>query len=234
MDQLRTLLAVREAGTALGAARLLGREQSSVQKQLDRMNRHFGALCGEPWCSARAQPERALHAHRRDARRARPRHVGELAGGGGRLRPAAGQPADRGLHPLHPRVPAERRGAGHRGVRGRRVELRVEHVRTRDLLDRLGSKELDLVCGSVLTQAGRDDHLDGFEVMEWRRSGLSLVTNLTEDELPGPALAARPAGAPARRLLRRADPRLPARLVRRPLPPGADHRRRDRHRPVRP
>ena len=53
MDQLRTLLAVHETGTALGAARLLGREQSSVQKQLDTMNRNF-APCAENHSSSSA------------------------------------------------------------------------------------------------------------------------------------------------------------------------------------
>ena len=48
MDQLRTLVVVHETGTALGAARALGREQASVQKQLDTMNRNFSELCGEP------------------------------------------------------------------------------------------------------------------------------------------------------------------------------------------
>src|SRR2546423_14882181 len=47
MDQLRTLLAVHEAGSPLRAARLLGREHSSVRKQLDTLNRTFQQLCGE-------------------------------------------------------------------------------------------------------------------------------------------------------------------------------------------
>lgn len=46
-DQLRTLIAVAETGSALQAARLLGREQSSVQKQLDTLNRNFQQICGE-------------------------------------------------------------------------------------------------------------------------------------------------------------------------------------------
>ena len=36
-DQLRTLVVVQEAG----AARILDREQSSVQKQIDTLNRSF-------------------------------------------------------------------------------------------------------------------------------------------------------------------------------------------------
>ena len=47
LDQLRTLLAVREAGSPLAAARILGREHSSVRKQLDTLNRTFQQLCGE-------------------------------------------------------------------------------------------------------------------------------------------------------------------------------------------
>ncbi|MFE3935254.1 hypothetical protein ACFXPJ_16080, partial [Streptomyces goshikiensis] len=46
-DQMRTLVVVHEEGPALAAARLLGREQSSVQKQLDILNRNFQALTGE-------------------------------------------------------------------------------------------------------------------------------------------------------------------------------------------
>lgn len=46
-DQMRTLVVVHEEGTALAAARLLGREQSSVQKQLDILNRNFQDLTGE-------------------------------------------------------------------------------------------------------------------------------------------------------------------------------------------
>jgi molybdenum-dependent DNA-binding transcriptional regulator ModE len=40
-DQLRTLVVVQEAGSANGAARILDREQSSVQKQIDTLNRSF-------------------------------------------------------------------------------------------------------------------------------------------------------------------------------------------------
>src|SRR5262249_10801715 len=46
-DQLRTLLLVADTGSAQQAARLLGREQSSVQKQLDTLNRNFQRMCGE-------------------------------------------------------------------------------------------------------------------------------------------------------------------------------------------
>src|SRR2546429_8089613 len=47
LDQLRTLVLVREAGSALKASHALGREQSSIQKQLDALNRQFERACGE-------------------------------------------------------------------------------------------------------------------------------------------------------------------------------------------
>jgi DNA-binding transcriptional LysR family regulator len=192
MDQLRTLLAVHEAGTALGAARLLGREQSSVQKQLDTMNRNFGALCGEPLVLKRGRSRNVLFTPTGEA-------LAKLARG-------TLQDWLDSVHGCRRRLGSRLNVGSTRYTLGfllnavelvtedfesRDVELKVEHVRTRDLLDRLGSKELDLVCGSVLTTGDGDSRLDGFEVMEWRRSGLSLVTNLAEDELPGPGLSVR-------------------------------------------
>ncbi|HUS20406.1 MAG TPA: LysR family transcriptional regulator, partial [Aeromicrobium sp.] len=47
LDQLRTLAVVHTTGTAQRAARVLGREQSSVQKQLDNLNRTATRLVGE-------------------------------------------------------------------------------------------------------------------------------------------------------------------------------------------
>lgn len=190
MDQLRTLLAVHETGTALGAARLLGREQSSVQKQLDTMNRNFGTLCGEPLVLKRGRSRNVLFTPTGES-------LAELARGtlqawqeelrdcrrrlGGRLSVGSTRYTLGFLLNAVELVTADFRSRG--------VELKVEHVRTRDLLDRLGSKELDLVCGSVLADGSRNGGLEGFEVMEWRRSGLSLVTNLGADELPDAPVA---------------------------------------------
>lgn len=47
LDQLRTLAVVHTTGTAQRAARVLGREQSSVQKQLDNLNKAAVRLVGE-------------------------------------------------------------------------------------------------------------------------------------------------------------------------------------------
>ena len=47
LDQLRTIVVVRHTGTALRAARRLGREQSSVQKQINALNDIAQRLVGE-------------------------------------------------------------------------------------------------------------------------------------------------------------------------------------------
>ena len=64
------------------------------------------------------------------------------------------------------------------------------HVRTSDLLDKLASRQVDLVCGSVLDIEGVD-RLAEYDVQEWRRSGLGLVTNLAPDRLAGPSVGTR-------------------------------------------
>ena len=198
MDQLRTLVVVHDTGTALGAARALGREQASVQKQLDTMNRNFSELCGEPLVLKQGRGKAVLFTGTGAA-------LVELARG------TLGDWLD-GIHDSRRRLgrslmvgttrltlgylaSAREQVAGEFRERG--IDLRVGHVRTRDVLAKLRAKEIDLVCGSVVTQpvdtqrdSGRETarELDAFDVMEWRRSAVSLVTNLPVGELPGPAV----------------------------------------------
>lgn len=67
------------------------------------------------------------------------------------------------------------------------MELRVEHVRTRELLTKLRGKEVDIVCGSLAIVEGGTAPAD-CEVMEWSRTGLSMLTNLSTEVLPGPTV----------------------------------------------
>ncbi|QUQ71053.1 Bacterial regulatory helix-turn-helix protein, lysR family [Kutzneria sp. CA-103260] len=174
-DQLRTLITVAETGTALAAARALGRDQSSVQKQLDTLNRNFGDLCGEPLVLKQGRGRDMLFTDTGKALVERARttlgdwldaiHECRRQLGGtltvGATRYTLGYLARAG------EVVAEEFGA-------RGIELNVVHVRTKDLLGRLLAKDVDLVCGSVVT----NNSLDAFDIMEWRRSGLALLTNL--------------------------------------------------------
>lgn len=191
MDQLRTLVLVHEVGTALGAARALGREQSSVQKQLDTLNRNFAQLCGEPLVvkqgrgknvrftdSGGAFVEIARTTLRdwldgvHEARRLRGETITV-----GTTRFTLGFLANAGEH-----VAEEFAERG--------IDLRVTHLRTRELLSALRTKQADLVCGSVLVGVRGENPLSDVDVLEWRRSGLSLVTNLPAAQLPDrPVLA---------------------------------------------
>ncbi|MGY5128678.1 LysR family transcriptional regulator [Streptomyces nigrescens] len=193
MDQLRTLIVVHEAGTALGAARRLGREQSSVQKQLDTMNRTFAALCGEELVLKQGRGRDALFTATGEALvdLAR-RTLGEWSDGVHDARRRLGRTLSVGTtrYTLGFLLDAVERVT--EDYERDDVDLKVTHVRTGDLFAKLRSKELDLVCGSVVvTEADEAELLAPYEVMEWRRSGLSLLTNLPPERLPGTSFGAR-------------------------------------------
>ena len=86
----------------------------------------------------------------------------------------------------------------------REIELNIVHVRTRDFWTQLEAKNVDLVCGSIATTPGPDPALDAYDVIEWQREDLALITNLplrelpvasvTQDRLPGIPLLAPSAG----------------------------------------
>ncbi|MEU8956819.1 LysR family transcriptional regulator [Streptomyces sp. NPDC048518] len=191
MDQLRTLLAVHESGTALAAARLLGREQSSVQKQLDTLNRTFGALCGEALVLKRGRGKDVLFTATGQAlvdlaRRTLDQWTEGIHDAGRRLGRTLSVGSTR--YTLGFLLDAVERVGEAYERRG--VDLKVTHVRTGDLFAKLQAKELDLVCGSIVVTEGQEAELDPYEIIEWRRSGLALLTNLPEDRLPGPSVTA--------------------------------------------
>ncbi|WP_030814859.1 LysR family transcriptional regulator [Streptomyces sp. NRRL S-337] len=192
MDQLRTLIVVHEAGTALGAARRLGREQSSVQKQLDTLNRTFAALCGEELVRKQGRGRDALFTATGEALVGLARRtLGEWAEGVHDARRRLGRTLSVGTtrYTLGFLLDAAERVS--EDYARENVDLKVTHVRTGDLFTKLRSTELDLVCGSVVVTEGEETELLApYEVMEWRRSGLSLLTNLPPDRLPGASLPA--------------------------------------------
>ncbi|MGP4020075.1 LysR family transcriptional regulator [Saccharopolyspora sp. 5N708] len=185
MDQLRTLILVHEAGTALAAARLLGREQSSVQKQLDTLNRNFKQLCGEPLVIKQGRGKHVLFTASGNAFVEIARDtLQDWLDGVHESRRLRGEMVTVGTtrFTLGFLVAAGEHVADEFHERG--IELRVTHLRTRELLAALRTKQADLVCGSVLISDDDQEALADFDVMEWRRSGLSLVTNLTAEQLP--------------------------------------------------
>lgn len=189
LDQLRTLLVVRETGAALPAARALNREQSSVAKQLDTLNRIFRAVAGESLVVKQGRGQDMLFTP-----------TGQ----------AVAQLADASLTDWLSGVQDWRRRLGRTIAVGTteftleflgrvwqriepqfaalEVDLKVRHVRTKDFWTALDSTAVDLILGGLATTAGGLDVPDRYEFVEWHREGLALLTNMTTRELPVPTV----------------------------------------------
>lgn len=236
MDQLRTLLAVQEAGSPLRASRLLGREHSSVRKQLDALNRTFQRICGEALVVKQGRGEDYLFTPTGDAMATiarntlaswltgitqRRRHLGTS------ITVATTEFTVDFLAQVWPEVAAE--------FTRRQIELKIVHVRTRDFKAQLDAKDVDLVCGSIAAPPAPGVSMQDCDVVESQRENLALVTNLPANELPGSAvnqdqLEILPLLAPKTGLI--AD--FPAPVVWTGIPGAAAHRRRDRQHLLRP
>ncbi|MQS38426.1 LysR family transcriptional regulator [Streptomyces katsurahamanus] len=183
-DQLRTLIVVREAGTALAAAKVLGREQSSVQKQLDILNRNFQALTGELLVVKQGRGRDFLFtpAGLEVVERARATFADWLQGIADSRR-RLGSTLTVGtteftlgfLGRVWERVAPQ--------LLEREVELKVVHVRTRDFWKRLDSNQVDLLCGGLAADAAAERVAPEYDFLEWHREGLALLTNLPVREL---------------------------------------------------
>jgi DNA-binding transcriptional LysR family regulator len=189
-DQLRTLVVVQEADSANGAARILSREQSSVQKQLDTLNRSFQRMCGEVLAvrQGRGQPFRFTPTGAAVAEQARMmladwqmrvndarRRIGKTVTVGTTefTLPFVGK--------VWQRVCDE--------FAAREIELNVQHVRTKDSFARLDARQIDLLCGGFASISGASDVPGDYEFLQWHRDGLVLLTNLPKRELPVPAVS---------------------------------------------
>ncbi|MEO7193311.1 MAG: LysR family transcriptional regulator [Pseudonocardiaceae bacterium] len=183
-DQLRTLVLVAETGSALSAARVLGREQSSVQKQLDTLNRSFQHMCGEQLVIKQGRGKRFLFTPSgwqfvELARTTLAEWQASVNGARRRL----GQTISVGtteftldfLSRVWRRVSDE--------LQSREIELKIVHVRTKDTFTRLDTKEVDLMCGGFASAPGILEVPARYEFLEWHREGLALLTNLSRREL---------------------------------------------------
>ncbi|MFD9701546.1 LysR family transcriptional regulator [Lentzea sp. NPDC059081] len=190
LDQLRTLAVVHTTGTAQRAARVLGREQSSVQKQLDNLNRTATRLVGEALVLKQGRGKDFLFTPSGE-------EVVELA-----IRTLASWTDS--LHRSRRRLGStvtfgtteftvEFLGAVWPALREdferRDIRLNIEHVRTRDLWRKLDAKKVDMACGSFAAHVGQPPELD-YDFLEWHRERVALLTNLTTRELPDTPVAA--------------------------------------------
>jgi DNA-binding transcriptional LysR family regulator len=185
LDQLRTLLVVRETGSALRAARLLGREQSSVQKQMDTLNRNYQALCGEVLTVKQGRGKDVLFTPTGEAivRRAGAtlsEWLAEIHSSRRRL----GSTLTVGTTEFTLKTVSRAWARLSEEFQRREVEFRVVHVRTKDVWSRLESKSVDLVCGTIVAVPGDETRLRPYDVIELARGRPVLLTNLSEQELP--------------------------------------------------
>lgn len=206
MDQLRTLLTVHETRSALRAARALGREQSSVQKQLDTLNRNFLELCGEALVVKQGRGKDVLFTPTGESIVELAREtLAEWLDGIHECRRKLGTTVTVGTtrYMLDTLAKAWHHVADE--FQERDVDLKVVHIRTKDIWTKLETQEVDVVCGSVVTRAGQGWERPEFEVIQWRRGGLALLTNLPEtvvgDRVRVPALRSVPLVVPGAGLI---------------------------------
>lgn len=189
-DQIRTLVVVHEADSANGAARLLGREQSSVQKQIDTLNRSFQRMCGEVLAvkQGRGQPFRFTPTGTAVAEQARAM-LGDWQVQVNDARHRIGKTLTLGTTEFTlPFVGKVWQRVGDEFA-AREIELNVQHVRTKDSFVRLDARQIDLLCGGFASISGASDVPGDYEFLQWQRDGLVLLTNLPRRELPVPAVS---------------------------------------------
>jgi DNA-binding transcriptional LysR family regulator len=189
-DQLRTFLALHETRSPARAAAALRRDQSSVTKQLETLNTHFRALCGEPL--ARRHPRQ----RGRDLTFTR---SGEL------VATLAASLFDEWSSELHRRrlalggslsvgatafildfVP-EAWNHVVRSLTQRGVQLSIRQIRTRHVLSVLHERsvDVDVVLGGVILERdaeGIDD--PQLDFLPWDRQPFVLLTNYPTELLP--------------------------------------------------
>ncbi|MBB6396557.1 DNA-binding transcriptional LysR family regulator [Actinomadura coerulea] len=185
-DQLRTLLVVHETGSALRAARVLGREQSSVQKQLDTLNRNSQVLCGEVLTVRQGRGKDYLFTPTGEttvelARTTFEKWMESIHWSRRRL----GRMLTVGTTEFTLPIVSRAWDRVSEEFRQREVEFKVAHVRTKDLWSRLETRQVDLICGSIVSTPEGDLRLQEYEVVEYARGQALLLTNLPEGELPG-------------------------------------------------
>ncbi|SER77811.1 DNA-binding transcriptional regulator, LysR family [Lentzea xinjiangensis] len=184
LDQLRTLAVVHTTGTAQRAARVLGREQSSVQKQLDNLNRAATRLVGEALVLKQGRGKDFLFTPSGEEVVALAiQTLSSWTESLNRSRRRLGSTVTFGTTEFT----VEFLGAVWPSLREdferRDIHLNIEHVRTRDLWRKLDAKKVDMVCGSLAAQPGRPPELE-YDFLEWHRERVALLTNLSTRELP--------------------------------------------------
>lgn len=184
-DQLRTIVILYETGSPLKASKKLGRDQSSVMKQVDTLNRYFKKLCGEGLATKRRRGEDYAFS-------STGKNVVDWARSS--------------LKDWENKLESTRRLAGRKLVVATtassvpvlgsvwnevikrlrdRVTLEVRQIRAIEFWDKLDSWEVDLAIGGKVMLTDRDEINPEYDFVEWERDKFAILTNLPERELPG-------------------------------------------------
>lgn len=185
VDQLRTLVLVHRNGSALRAARALGRAQSSIQKQLNTLNETARRLVGEVLVVPQGRGEDFLFTPTGEQLvTLAAATLGSWNDGLQQARRRLGATITVGTTEFTIRFLGEIWPQVRDEFERREIELKIVHVRTRDFWTTLDAQQVDLICGSFATEVGQLPTLD-YDFIEWHREGVALLTNLTTRELPG-------------------------------------------------
>ncbi len=192
LDQLRTFIVVRERGSALKAAQTLGREQSSIQKQLDTLNHQFEKACGEVLTRKQGRGRDCLFTGTAEALVTWSMSVlGTLVTELDNAKQRLGRGLRVGTTEFTLGYFADIWPAVHDALLAMDVNLTLLHVRTRHFWEMLEENRVDLLCGGVVAVDGKPAFDERFEFLQLHSDSLALLTNLTAAELPsGPAVSA--------------------------------------------
>lgn len=189
-DQLRTFVSLRSTLSAARTATELGRDQSSVQKQLVTLNKHFQALCGEP--VARAVPRQNLSFS----------STGDLFA----------QSSKELLRDWFSALDEQRRKVGTslsvgatsfildfvpatwnrvvRTLEESHIELVIKQIRTHEVLDALRKNEVDVTLGGILLEKTNEAFKDpDIDFIGWEREGVVMLTNDLETDFPSAGIS---------------------------------------------
>lgn len=195
LDQLRTLVLVHVSGSTRAAALCLGREQSSVSKQIENLNKSFTKLCGEYLTRQEKRGEKYSFTRTGEAVVDLSKQLlAEWSADIEQLRRATGRrlivATTTFTLPIVAPIVQELR----QQVSGP-TDLQVKQIHTKDFWNALYDRSVDLVIGGVVLAKGQSpdelsavqgfEHFQDIEYIEWDRDDFCLITNLSTDDYPG-------------------------------------------------
>jgi DNA-binding transcriptional LysR family regulator len=188
-DQLRTLLFVEQEGSphkALGE--LGGREQSSVEKQVKRLNEIFQRLCDEPLVKKGLRGEDYIFTQTgKEVVALTEIFLHDLVGYLEDRRRAKAQRLVIATTTFTLPILAELWDDVSQNLK-KLTQLHVRQIRTKEFLATLEDRSVDLIFGGDLAVADRLNVADDYVFAEWGREEFCFLTNLSTHQFPGESI----------------------------------------------